>query len=151
MKQYSFYSTDLLIDGVMVTGFSEGNSIISAAFNSPQQGHMIGARGEMAVFTSANKSGRMSFSLMQTSDWNEILNERALLNRNTGLSGNRAIFEPLQVMLNDKQGETIVTGINGYIPAIPAIVRGTGLNTLTWTIMFEEIVFARGTYENAGL
>lgn len=151
MKQYSFYSVDLLIDGVPVDGFSDGNNIISAGYNSQQQGHVIGARGEMVVTTTRNRSGVILFTLLQTSDWNNILTERTLLNVNTGTSGNNALFTPIQAMINDKMGNTLVTGVNGYSPTVPPIVRGTNVNVVNWSMFFEEMVFSQGTYPNAGI
>lgn len=151
MKQYSFYSVDLLIDGVPLTGFSDGNAIISAGYNSAQQGHTMGARGEMVVTTTRNRSGRINFTLLQTSDWNEILTERTLLNVNQGTSGNNTLFVPVQALINDKMGNTMVTGVNGYIPNLPPVVRGTNVNVMNWTLMFEEMIFSNGTYPNAGI
>lgn len=151
MKQYSFYSVDLLLDGVPVTGYTQGNSIITAARTAPQHLDFMGARGEMSVATIADQSGVITFSLLQTSDWNQIMQARAMLDQNTGLSGNKATFTPFQAMINDKMGDTLVTGVNGFIPKQPDIVRGIGIVTVTWAIRFEEIFFVRGTYENVGL
>lgn len=151
MKQYSFYSVDLLLDGVPVTGFSTSNAIITAERASPQHIDAMGARGEMAVATIADQSGTINFSLMQTSDWNLVMQARALLDQNTGLSGNVATFTPYQAMINDKMGSTLVTGVNGYTPKQPAIVRGVGIVNLNWTIRFEELFITRGTYVNVGL
>ena len=151
MKQYSFYSVDLLIDGVAVTGFPTSNAIITADRAAPQHLDVVGARGEMAVATVADQSGIIAFSLMQTSDWNLIMQARALLDQNTGLSGNVATFTPYQVMINDKMGSTLVTGVNGYTPKQPAVIRGIGIVNVNWAIRFEELFFTRGTYANVGL
>lgn len=151
MKQYSFYSVDLLIDGVPVTGFPANNAIITADRASPQHLDVVGARGEMAVATVADQSGIIAFTLMQTADWNQTMQARALLDQNTGLSGNVATFTPYQVMINDKMGSTLVTGVNGYTPKQPAVVRGIGIVNVNWVIRFEELYFTRGTYENVGI
>lgn len=151
MFQYAFQSVDLLVDGVEVDGFADSNAIISAGYNTPQQGHVIGARGEMAVATTRNKSGRISFNLLMTSSWNQVLQIRAQSNVNIALSGNSALFQPLQVMMNDKMGNTVFTGVNGYIPMMPAVTRGSGIGTVTWVMMFEEMVISRGTFTRIGL
>ena len=151
MKQYSFYSVDLLIDGVAVTGFPTSNAIITADRAAPQHLDVVGARGEMAVATVADQSGIIAFSLMQTSDWNLIMQARALLDQNTGLSGNVATFTPYQVMINDKMGSTLVTGVNGYTPKQPAVIRGIGIVNVNWAIRFEELFFTRGTYAIVGI
>jgi hypothetical protein len=151
MKQYSFYSVDLLLDGIPVTGFTDNNSIISAGRTNVQHTKVIGARGEMSTATIADRSGRMVFTLLQTSDYNTVLNSRATLSQNTGLSGNRATFDPIQGLINDKMGQTLVTGVNGFIPVMPAIVRGSGIVSLSWTIEFEQIWFVMGQYDKVGL
>lgn len=151
MKQYSFYNVDLLLDGIPVTGFTDNNSIISAGRTNVQHTKVIGARGEMSVATIADRSGRIVFTLLQTSDYNAVLNSRATLSQNTGLSGNRATFDPIQALMNDKMGLALVTGVNGFIPVMPAIVRGTGIVSLSWTIEFEQIWFTNGKYDYVGL
>lgn len=151
MKQYSFYNVDLLLDGIPVTGFTDNNSIISAGRTNVQHTKVIGARGEMSVATIADRSGRIVFTLLQTSDYNAVLNSRAILSQNTGLSGNRSTFQPIQAFMNDKMGLTVVSGVNGFIPVMPAIIRGTGIVSLSWTIEFEQIWFTNGKYDYVGL
>ncbi|MGF6139039.1 hypothetical protein [Pseudomonas laurylsulfatiphila] len=150
MKQYSFYNVDLLLDGIPVTGFTDNNSIISAGRTNVQHTKVIGARGEMSVATIADRSGRIVFTILQTSDYNAVLNSRAILSQNTGLSGNRQTFDPIQGLMNDKMGLALVTGVNGFIPVMPAIVRGTGIVSLSWTVEFEQIWFTNGQYESVG-
>lgn len=151
MKQYSFYNVDLLLDGIPVTGFTDNNSIISAGRTNVQHTKVIGARGEMSVATIADRSGRIVFTLLQTSDYNAVLNSRAILSQNTGLSGNRQTFNPIQALMNDKMGLALVTGVNGFIPVMPAIVRGTGIVSLSWTVEFEQIWFTNGKYDYVGI
>jgi|SRR5450830_117875 len=151
MKQYSFYNVDLLLDGIPVTGFTDNNSIISAGRTNVQHTKVIGARGEMSVATIADRSGRIVFTLLQTSDYNATLNSRAILSQNTGLSGNRQTFDPIQGLMNDKMGLALVSGVNGFIPVMPAIVRGTGIVSLSWTVEFEQIWFTNGKYDYVGL
>lgn len=151
MKQYSFYNVDLLLDGIPVTGFTDNNSIISAGRTNVQHTKVVGARGEMSVATVADRTGRIVFTLLQTSDYNAVLNSRAILSQNTGLSGNRDTFQPIQAFMNDKMGLTVVSGVNGFIPVMPAIIRGSGIVSLSWTIEFEQIWFTNGKYDYVGL
>lgn len=102
------------------------------------------ARGKVTVNTIADKSGSITFGLLQNSDWNSFLRSKLDLNQSVGLSGNAATFLPMQVMISDKMGGTKVTGVNGWIAAHPPIVRGSGINTLQWTLEFEQILFVEG-------
>lgn len=151
MKQYSFYNTDLLIDGNRVDGFIAAQSVITARRNVPQHAPIFGAYGEMAVSTTADLSGSIVFSLMQTADWNEILYARAQLTQATGLSGNKSLWEPMQIQLVDKMGDVLVTGVNGMIPQQPAIARGVGFTVNTWAIVVERLSISAGQYPTIGL
>lgn len=151
MKQYSFYSVDLLIDGVPIEGFSDSNSIITVARDAPQHGKVMDARGKMVAVTSADKSGTCVFDLLQTSDSNALLQALALATHDIGTSGSSDVFAPVQMLMNDKMGNTVATGVNGIIVQQPAVQRGTGLATVTWAIQFEQVWFVRGQYANVGV
>lgn len=151
MKQYSFASVDLIIDGLMITGFQDSNDIISVGRSAPQHGRVMDARGKMVAVTSADKSGFFTFNLLQTSDSNIALQTKALLTHDTGTSGGSDLFVPIQAMLNDKMGTTICTGVNGILTMQPAVVRGTGLQTVSWMIEFEQVWMGRGLYDDAGI
>lgn len=148
MKQYSFFNVDLLIDGMPVTGFSDGNDIIMAARNREAHNKIVDARGDVVVNTVADLSGTIVFSLLQVSDWNSILRKKLEQTQGVGLSGNAATFLPMQVMMVDKMGKTKVTGINAWISQHPAIVRGSGINTVQWVIDIERLLFEEGLTEN---
>lgn len=151
MKQYSFYNTDFLIDGGRVDGFVASNASISARRNVPQHLPVPDAYGKLAVATTADLTGSFTFSLMQTSDWNEILYARAQLTQATGLSGSKTLWQPLQLSLVDKMGDVLVTGVNGVILQQPAISRGVSFTTNTWTIFVERLLIKTGNYPETGL
>lgn len=151
MKQYSFYNTDLLIDGNRVDGFTAGNAVITARRNVPQHLPVMDAYGKMAVATTADLSGTISFPLLQTASWNEILYERAQLTQAIGLSGNKSLWEPMQLQLVDKMGDVLVNGVNGAILQQPAIVRGISFTSNQWTIFVERLQIKTGEYPEIGL
>lgn len=151
MKQYSFYNTDLLIDGNRVDGFTAGNAVITARRNVPQHLPVMDAYGKMAVATTADLSGTISFPLLQTASWNEILYERAQLSQAIGLSGNKSLWEPMQLQLVDKMGDVLVNGVNGAILQQPAIVRGISFTSNQWTIFVERLQIKTGEYPEIGL
>ena len=151
MKQYSFYNVDLLIDGIPVEGFSDSNAIITATRDAPQHGKEMDARGKMVAITSADKSGTITFDLLQVSDTNQWLQLRAMQTHDAGTSGGTETFLPVQVMLNDKMGGNIATGVNGIITMHPGLIRGTGIATDTWVLQFEQLWLVRGQSENVGV
>lgn len=151
MKQYSFYNVDLLVDGIQMEGFSDSAAIITASRAAPQHGKVMDARGKMVTITSADKSGVITFDLLQTADSNAFLQAYALLTHESGTSGGTDTFVPLQVLLNDKMGKTVATGVNGFITMQPGVVRGTGLATNTWVMEFEQLWLLRGQSDDVGL
>lgn len=151
MKQYSFYNTDLFIDGNRVDGFTAGQSIISVSRNVPQHLPVMDAYGKLAVATTADLSGGLTFPLLQTADWNEILYARAQLSQATGLSGNKSLWVPIQAQLVDKMGDVLVNCVNGAILKQPSIVRGVGFTSNMWAIYFERVQISAGNYPEIGV
>lgn len=151
MKQYSFMDVDLLIDGARVDGFAAANSIIQAGRNVAQHLPVVGAYGEMAVATTADLTGVITFPLMQVADWNEVLYARAQLSQATGLSGNKALWQPMQIQVVDKMGDMLVNGVNGVILKQPNVSRGVGFTVNTWAIFVERLQIKTGNYPDAGL
>lgn len=151
MKQYSFYNTDLLIDGARVDGFTAGQSVITARRNVPQHLPVMDAYGKLAVATTADLSGTITFPLLQTADWNEILYARAQLTQGTGLSGNKSLWTPMQIQIVDKMGDVLVTGANGAILQQPAIVRGVSFTSNMWAIYVERLTIVTGSYPEIGV
>lgn len=151
MKQYSFYNTDLLIDGSRVDGFTASNAVITAQRNVPQHVPVMDAYGKLAVATMADQSGTISFPLLQTADWNERLYEKAQITQATGLSGNKSLWVPMQLSIVDKMGDTLVTGVNGVILKQPAIARGVGFTSNIWVIYVEKLIITSGSYPEIGV
>ena len=141
MKQYSFYNVDLLVNSVPIEGFPEQAGMITAARSVAQHGHVMDNRGNMAVATSANKSGVIGFTLYQTSPSDKFLRSLATVAQAAGTSGNAAEFVPIVATINDKMGGQKVQGTNGYINVQPSFIRGAGIATLNYTITFETLIF----------
>lgn len=132
MKEYSFLNTILLINGVEITGFSDGDDVILCERLNDSVTHKMGADGEMSPSLSADRSGRFLFRLMQTSDSNTYLS--GLLN----LQENGA-FVPIFVQFKDVKGNDLVSGTQGYIPRPASMSRGTNVNSQEWSIVVERM------------
>ena len=63
MKVYSFQNTVMLVNGVEITGWSDGDDVIDIARLVDSASHKIGADGTMMVSISADKSGEFKFKL----------------------------------------------------------------------------------------
>ena len=75
MKRYSFQDTVVLVNGVEITGWADGDDVIGIKRRVDSVSDKMGASGEMMVSVSADRSGEISFKLQQTSSSNKYLNQ----------------------------------------------------------------------------
>lgn len=142
---------DLLIDGSPVDGFAAAGAIITAARNVPQHLPVMDARGKLAVATTADMSGSITFPLLMTADWNATLYAKAQLTQATGLSGNKSLWTPMQIQIVDKMGDVLVEATNAFILKQPAIIRGVSITQNLWAIYCEILTIATGSYPDVGV
>lgn len=151
MKQYSFASVNLIIDGVKVNGMENSQNIVLAGRQSPQHLDQIDARGKMVVSTVTDLSGFIAFNLLHTSDFNVWLGLRAMETQATGTGGGSGLFVPIQALIQDKMGSDKVVGVNGIITQQPDMSRGIQVGSEMWRIRFETVHMVRGKSEDAGV
>lgn len=132
MQEYSFLNTLLLLNGVEISGFDEGDDVINLDRINDSALHKIGADGEMTVAISADRSGTVTFRLMQVSDSNAYLS--GLIN-----SQENGAFVPLFVQFKDTKGNDLGSGTQGYITKPASMTRGTGANAQEWIIVVERL------------
>lgn len=132
MKQYSFANTILLLNGVEISGFDEGDDVITMARREDSTRDKVGADGEMTVYVSSDRSGTCVFRLMQSADSNTFL---------AGLIGTQenGIFVPVFFQFKDTAGLDLVSGTQGYVNKPADMVRGEAANAQEWTITLERL------------
>lgn len=132
MKVYSFLDTLLLVNGVEISGFDEGDDVISLTRLNDSGSHKIGTEGEMTVSISADRSGQVSFRLMQTSDSNLYLS--GLIN-----AQENGAFVPIFIQFKDTRGGDLGSGTQGYIRKPADMIRGAKANSGQWDIIVERL------------
>ncbi len=132
MREYSFLDTLLLVNGVEISGFDEGDDVITLDRINDSASHKIGADGEMSVAISADRSGEITFRLMQTSDSNTYLSGLITAQEN-------GIFVPTFTQFKDTRGGDLGSGTQGYIPKPATMTRGTNPNNQEWRIVVERL------------
>lgn len=132
MKEYSFLNTLLLVNGVEISGFDEGDDVIQLARINDSTSHKIGADGEMSVSISADRSGTVTFRLMQTSDSNSYLSGLITAQEN-------GAFIPIFTQFKDTKGGDLGSGTQGYITKPSDMVRGSAPNTQEWVVVVERL------------
>lgn len=132
MKTFSFLDTVVLVNGVEITGWAEGDDVIALERLGDSASHVIGADGEMTVSLSADRPGECTFSLMQTSESNAFLS--GLIN-----AQENGAFVPVFVQFKDTRGGDIGSGTQGYIPKPAGMSRGNSVQPQEWKIVVERL------------
>ena len=139
MEEYSFLKQSLLVDGVEITGYFEGDDVIAAERLEDSTSHVVGADGQMALALNANRSGTITFRLKQTSPSNAYMS--GLVNAAEAL-GKSAIITAQ--MTNVDTGELAI-GTKGYITKPSPMQRGSGINSQEWVIVLEKLFMLNGS------
>lgn len=132
MKKYSFLDTILLVNGVEISGFDEGDDTILLERINDSAAHKIGSDGEMTVSISADRSGRVTFRLMQSSDSNPYLSGLVTTQEN-------GAFVPIFIQFKDTAGGDLGSGTQGYITKPASMTRGTNAGPQEWVVVVERL------------
>ncbi len=132
MKTYSFLNTIVLVNGIEITEWAEGDDVIQISRLNDSTAHVIGASGEMAVAISADRSGQFVLNLQQTSQSNAYLSSLVTAAEN-------GAFVPVFIQFKDTEGNDLASGTQGYITKPADMSRGTGINSQEWTIIVERL------------
>lgn len=139
MKRYSFLDTVMLVNGVEITGWADGDDVIKVARRNDSITDKIGAGGQMLVSVSADRSGEVTISLQQTSESNKYLSSLMSLQEAAGSS-----FVPVNVSFQDMYRKDLAEGTTGYIKKPAELQRGASANNQEWTIVVERLDLAFG-------
>jgi len=134
MRAYSFQNTVVLVNGVELTGWADGDDAISIKRRADSASDKIGADGSMMVSISADKSGEFTFKLQQTSSSNKYLSALIALQE-----GGAATFVPVNVLFQDTYRKDMATGTIGYIKRPSDLQRGTAAGNQEWTVVVERM------------
>ena len=134
MKVYSFQNTVMLVNGVEITGWADGDDVIKIARRSDSASDKIGANGDMMVSISADKSGEFTFKLQQTSSSNKFLAGLVALQE-----GGAKTFVPVTCLFQDTYRQDLATGTVGYLKKPADLSRGDKAGDQEWTIVVERL------------
>jgi hypothetical protein len=139
MRAYSFLDSVVLVNGTEITGWAEGDDVIDIKRLVDSATHKVGADGNMVLSITADRSGSISFKLMQTSSSNKFLMNLMNLQEAGGPS-----FTPLNVLVQDTYRGDGFKGPVGYLKKPADVQRGAGVAVQTWEIIVENLNLALG-------
>lgn len=134
MRVYSFKNTIVVVNGVEISGWSEGDDVIKIGRLNDSATHKIGADGTMMMSISADRSGEFTFKLMQTSPSNKFLSSLIQLQEGGALT-----FVPITVLFQDLFRQDRAAGTAGYLKKPAEIQRGKEGQEQEWTIVVERL------------
>ena len=137
MKEYSFLENELIIQGVPISGFAEGDDVITFSRRVDQVSDVIGADGEMSIAVNADKSGVATVRLQQTSSSNSLLGAIVA-------AVDAGVFVPVTIQSFNTGNSDIAAGTKGYIRKHSDVSRGTGINSQEWEIVVERLYMLTG-------
>jgi hypothetical protein len=134
MRAYSFQNLVVLINGVELNSFADGDDVVQVTRRQDSASDEVGADGKMMVAISADKSGEFTFKLQQTSPSNKFLMGLLALQE-----GGASSFVPVSVLVQDTYRNDLATGTTGYLKKSADMTRGKGGNTQEWTVVTERL------------
>lgn len=132
LKTYDPKQVVLTIGTHAVSGYMDG-TFINAARNEDAFTISVGADGETTRVKSNNKTGRVTLTLKQSSDSNDILSAIAAADE----LGNAGI---VPILLKDLKGRTLGTAARAWVVKVPEIVYSKGVEGRAWIFESDEFL-----------
>jgi hypothetical protein len=117
-----------------VTGYME-DSFVSVTPDVETWTHVTGADNHATRVYNANRSGKITLSLLQSTNSNDILTQ--LWERDAALKNSQGLFT---ILVADKSGRSVHSSLEAYIGKRPDAVYGNGVNGREWVINCTNLV-----------
>ena len=136
VETYSPKRVELIIGGVPLRGYADGTFInierTSDAFTTN-----VGADGEVSRTHSADKTGKITITLQQTSDSNDFLS--GLVN-----ADEISLLGQVPVLLKDTNGRTLAESPFGWVDKVASSEFAAELSDREWVISCSELILFVG-------
>ncbi len=138
VKNYDPSLYRVIFAGSPLNGFADG-TWITAARRNPTFTMTAGADGEVARAKSNDKTGSIVFTLLQTSQSNDVLSALALVDELTGNGVG-------PVLIQDLNGTTLVQGETAFIEKPADVTLAKEIEAREWTILVGKMnIFVGGS------
>lgn len=135
-KTYDPSQVAIIVGGFQVTGFADG-TFLTVERNADNFALYIGTDGEGTRAKSNNKSGRMTFTLAQSSDANAFLSALVTADElsNSGI---------VPVLVKDNSGSSLYSAETAWIVKHPAAEFGREIGTREWILETDNLAVFTG-------
>ncbi len=136
-RTYGSKTVQQVFDNQIITGTAKG-TFVEAEYNSDAVTLMVGSDGEGARAMSADRSGTVKLTLLQTSPFNDVLSAALILDQATGL-GTKSYF------CKDARGSTLIHAAQCWVKKCANVVLADEIQGREWTIETSDLdVFVGG-------
>lgn len=136
-EPYSASRVIVIVGGVIVTGFGEGD-FITATYDEDRYMTKAGADGEVGVAENTNMMGTVEITVSSTSAANGQLSELF----NLGIRGSK--FKTVPVRVTDLSGNSVIEASNAWIKTPPDFTYGKEITERVWTLGVADLVYDFG-------
>lgn len=112
--------------GVPIVGYADG-TFVAVERADDAFTMQVGSSGEVARSRSQNRSGSITFTLMQTSASNDVLSEAAAQDEATGLGTGPAF-------IRDNLGRTVVNAPYAWVRKLPTLEFAKAAGSRVWVL-----------------
>lgn len=130
-KTYAAKKVQVVFNNQVLTGFMDG-SFVEVERNSDSFTLMIGADGEGARAASADKSGTVKITLLQTSASNDVLSAVLIADELTNVAA-----APL--LIKDGSGRTLVSSPEAWVKKPAVVTFDKEIQGREWTIETDAL------------
>lgn len=116
-----------------ISGWAEGEDVFMGERLEDSITYKFGADGAMALNINANKGGKLTIKLMETSPDNAYLNYIHALQ-----GGGPKSFAPINALFSGITTQDRIGGVKGIIQKQADLKRGNGINEQEWVIIVEN-------------
>lgn len=132
MPTYASNLVQLVFKGVPITGFMD-DSFIEVDRNSDSFALLVGADGEVARAAQADKSGTITFRLLQTSASNDYLSAALVVDEATNANAGAS-------MVKDGSGRSLDSSSESWILKPAKKVYGKGIEGREWVLVCGKLL-----------
>lgn len=130
-KTYGSKTVQMVFDNQLITGTGKG-TFLEVERNSDAVTLVVGADGEGARAMSADRSGTMKITLLQTSPFNDVLSAAMQLDELTGAK-TAAFFA------KDARGTTLVHAAQCWVKKFANVVMADEIQGREWTLETADL------------
>jgi hypothetical protein len=131
MIKYSFTDEVILVNGVPLTAFADGDDVIQGDRSEDAFTDVVGADGEMLVTQNANRSGFIVLRLLEGGASNAYLNGLFALQE-------KGTFAAVIITIVNKTSGNSIIGTKGYITKPAPVTKGVNAGALEWRIRVQD-------------